>query len=38
VRGTTQGQPVGQFLTQVFGRARVGKVINIAQAEQIVIN
>ena len=28
VQDTTQGQPVSQFVTQVFGRARVGKIAN----------
>lgn len=28
VQDTTQGQPVSQFVTQVFGHARVGKIAN----------
>lgn len=33
VKDTTQGQPVSQFVTQVFGHGRVGKVANIGSVE-----
>ncbi len=29
VNDTTQGEPVSKFVTQVFGHARVGKLVNI---------
>jgi hypothetical protein len=37
VRGVTDGRPVGHFLTQVYG-GEVGKIVNINEADHIVIN
>lgn len=28
IQDTTEGKPVGEFVTQVFGHARVGKIAN----------
>jgi len=33
VKDTTQGQPVSQFVTQVFGDGRVGKIANFVNVD-----